>query len=66
MVVELIENAILGWGDDQIALWLRIRSPTPTQVSKLAMEWAPPLLAMGVLMYGYHIYSKKTRFHISW
>lgn len=54
--LQLAWNAILGWGDDQIAAWFGIKSPTVSQVYKLLIELGPTLLAAGVAFYLYHLW----------
>ena len=43
MPLQLAWHAILGWGDDQIAAWFGITSPTAPQVYKALIEFGPSL-----------------------
>jgi hypothetical protein len=46
IAIKLAENALLGWGDDQIAAWLGITSPKLSAI----ITWAIPfILAAGTL-----------------
>ena len=58
--VKLIENAILGWGDDLIAKSLGITSPTLADVATFAWRWGIPLLTLALLFWWYNVsYSRK-------
>ena len=46
IAIKLAENAMLGWGDDQIAAWFGVTSPTLSTV----ITWTIPfILAFGTL-----------------
>jgi hypothetical protein len=52
----LSSNAVMGWGDDQIAQALDIKAPALLAVISAVVEWGPPFIAMGVLLAIYHLY----------
>lgn len=51
LIYRLAENAMMGWGDDQIARWLGIASPTATTVA----EWAIPFALAAFILWLYHL-----------
>jgi hypothetical protein len=50
LIYKLAENAMLGWGDDQIATALGITSPTV----KVVIEWGIPFCSAIVILAIYH------------
>jgi hypothetical protein len=44
------KNAVMGWGDDQIAAFLGIKSPTLTTL----VNWGPPAMAAAGVLMAYH------------
>jgi len=51
LLVKLAENAMLGWGDDQIATAIGITSPS----AQTAIAWAIPLLLAFITLWVYHL-----------
>jgi hypothetical protein len=54
--IQLLWNAVLGWGDEQIAASLGIKSPTMPQVYKALVEFGPPIVVSAIGFYLYHLY----------
>ncbi len=54
VIWALIENALTGWGDDQIANSLGIHSPTTKWVVEQLWNWGIPLLLLAGLLFAYH------------
>jgi len=54
--IELLWNATLGWGDEQLGKWLGITNPTVSQVYKAFVEFAPPLVLAALAFYLYHLW----------
>jgi hypothetical protein len=50
ILVKLAENAVLGWGEEQIASWLGITSPTLSTV----ITWLVPFILAGLTLAAYH------------
>jgi len=50
----LASNALMGWGDDQIAAWFGITAPSFVYVVSFATSWGPPLLLAAATMWIYH------------
>jgi hypothetical protein len=50
-IYKLLENAMIGWGDDQIAAYFGITSPT----AATAFSWLLPLLLAGLTLWLYHL-----------
>ncbi len=50
LIYKLVENAVLGWGDDQIAAWLGFSSPNAATV----IAWGVPLALAALTLWGYH------------
>jgi hypothetical protein len=50
ILIKLAENAMLGWGDEQIAIWLGINSPALSTV----FSWAVPFVLAGLTLAAYH------------
>jgi hypothetical protein len=50
LLIKLGENAVMGWGDDQIAAFLGIKSPTLTTL----VNWGPPAMAAAGVLMAYH------------
>src|SRR5262245_56179688 len=48
---KLAENAVLGWGDDQIAALFGLKSPAASTV----FAWLPPLLLAALVLWIYHL-----------
>jgi hypothetical protein len=60
LVSGLASNAMMGWGDDQIAASLGITSPSFLQVVSLLTSWGPPLLLALLTLWIYHrIHNRK-------
>ena len=55
LVVGLAENAVLGWGDDQIAAWLGITSPTLSAV----IAWAIPFILAAITLLLFHYFTTR-------
>jgi hypothetical protein len=51
IIWKLFENAVLGWGDDQIAALFGIKAPSATTV----VSWAIPFLLAGATLWIYHL-----------
>jgi hypothetical protein len=51
LIYKLLENAMIGWGDDQIAAYFGITSPT----AATAFSWLLPLLLAGLTLWLYHL-----------
>lgn len=51
---KLLENAVIGWGDDQIAAWLGITAPT----GQKALSWGAPFLLAALTLWLYHVIQK--------
>ena len=51
LALKLAENAVLGWGDDQIAAWLGITSPRAITV----FIWVIPFALGGITLWLYHV-----------
>jgi hypothetical protein len=50
LAYKLVENAMIGWGDDKIAAWFGITSPDASTV----FDWAVPFLLAAVTLATYH------------
>jgi hypothetical protein len=53
---QLVWNAALGWGDEQLGRWLGITSPTVSEVYKLIVEFGPSLVVVVLAFYLYHLW----------
>ena len=54
---KLLENAVLGWGDNLIGNYLGLSSPTVSQVARFLWLWGVPfVLAAATLYGGYHLW----------
>lgn len=51
LVFKLLDNALMGWSDDQIAAYFGIQSPTATTV----FNWGFPFALAAMILWGYHI-----------
>jgi hypothetical protein len=54
--LEIIWNAVLGWGGDQIANALGLKAPTVSQVYKAFVELGWPLIATLAAFIAYHLW----------
>jgi hypothetical protein len=54
LAAGLTSNAIMGWGDDQIAAWLGITAPSFIAAISFVTAWGPPLFLAVVTMWLYH------------
>jgi hypothetical protein len=57
----LTSNAVLGWGDDQIAATMGIKAPSLVAVVSLLREWGPPFLLAVVALGVYHAWHRRWR-----
>ncbi len=55
VLLKLLENAALGWGDEQIALALGLSSPTAATV----IAWGIPFCLAATILFAYHIVQTK-------
>lgn len=51
LLYKLAENAVIGWGDDQIAAYLGITSPS----AATALSWALPVGLAAITLWIYHL-----------
>ncbi len=52
--LQLVWNAILGWGDDQLAVLLGMKNPSVSQVYEALIELGPSLALAAMVFYAYH------------
>lgn len=57
-IIKLAENAMLGWGDDQIAAWLGITSSS----AAIVFAWSVPLALGGATLLVYHFFHQRWSF----
>ena len=58
---KLAENALLGWGDDQIARVLGITEPSFGKVVAITLRWGAPVLTLALLFGIYNNYFSRTQ-----
>lgn len=55
LVVKLVDNALISWGDDTIAAWLGITSPSSSTV----FNWGLPFALAAVALWFYHYFTAR-------
>jgi len=50
LAYKLLENALIGWGDEKIAVWFGITSPD----ASTAFDWALPFALAALTLWAYH------------
>lgn len=51
LLIKLADNAVMGWGDDHIAAYFGIKSPTGDTV----FEWGLPFTMAALILLAYHL-----------
>jgi hypothetical protein len=55
LVIKLVENAMIGWGDEKIAAWFGITSPDASTV----FDWILPFALAGLILGAYHLWHSR-------
>lgn len=62
LLYKLLEDAVIGWADDQLAVALGVTSPHWKTVFIFAQTWAPPVMLATIILVSYHWWhSKRSR-----